>query len=47
MQDIILVFMELNFNSYPPGAAYMHQWIGSAYVVSDNGLAPNRRQAII
>ena len=32
--------------SSPPIAAYMRQWTGSAFG-ADNGLAPDRRQAII
>ena len=34
------------FNSSHPSAAYMRQWIGSG-IVSDNGLSPGHRRAII
>ena len=37
----------LCFNSSPPSATYMHQWIGSALVQNDNSLSPIWCQAII
>ena len=37
-------FHWMSVNSFPPSAAYMRQWTGSAF--SDNGLSPVRRQAI-
>ena len=40
-------FMTFEFNSSPLSAAYMHQWIGTDRIGTDNDLSPIRRQAII